>query len=853
VSSGGFEEVFGSAVATTVAGGGSQTVAAGGSATGAVLDGVGLQTVLGFAGGTVVGSGDRQLVSSGGAASGTAISSGGLEVVLSGGVTSDTVIAGGTLELDDGAGSLGAITFSGIGGELAVKGATTPATVKGFAASDVLDEALIAFAASDTAKLDQNNLLTVSGGGTSVSVQFDGSVAGKAFTISDDGAGGVKLSLTSDTTAPVVVSASLSVSGGAGATAIGIAAPSDPDNAGSALTISVTALPANGTVTLADGTTAVTIGESLTLAQLTGLEFTPGKAAGGSSSSFTYSVSDPAGNTTSGSATLSVKAVSLFDFVFTYQDGLDYYQGTVADDGTFGYAVGQSLTTSAGQYTVVGKETTATSEVAGTVFVANYSHGGPGASSSVPVKTAAGTADGTAGLGSESDTLLGVDGLSHAFSSTQEASFPTTRLYGFVFNYADGAFYTGTVADNSSGGPANGKMVTDSSGNVLGVYTTFSIGLTTRASGTVVIDRFLANGTSVLANHSSATSVDGTEGLGSEVGSLTVGQVAHSFSPTSEPVVTEGASTASVVTAPSSSTVVTSEVDQIFSDLLGRLPTQSELTTYSGEINGGTSLSDVRTTLADASEAQSDLKGLYQQVFGRAATTSELSTATSDLVGGSSLSSLQQGLANSSEAVSDIEQVYSDVLNQTADASGLASFEAALGNETVNDLYDPGGLSGIAGVRDVLAHSGEAADALTSLFSTAVGRAPATVELVGMEDQLAIKGNTEATLKSDLSATGSAGGYTTISAQGGTQTLTAAKTPTLFGFSDIAFTDTINSFDVSQDTIQLPKALAADFTTLKNDTTSVSGGSLITLGANQSIFLSSVAPSKLTAGNFLLL
>ncbi len=70
--------------------------------------------------------------------------------------------------------------------------------------------------------------------------------------------------------------------------ALGITPPTDPDTADSTLVITVTGLPgALGTVTLADGT-PVTVGQTLTLAELTALEFDAGGAEG--SGTFTYDV-----------------------------------------------------------------------------------------------------------------------------------------------------------------------------------------------------------------------------------------------------------------------------------------------------------------------------------------------------------------------------------------------------------------------------------------------------------------------------------------------------------------------------------------------------------------------------------
>ncbi len=70
--------------------------------------------------------------------------------------------------------------------------------------------------------------------------------------------------------------------------------------------MTVTGLPSDGTVLLADGVTAVTSGEILTVAQLTGLTFEPASGVYSQSSQFTYSVSDPSGLSASGAATLAI-------------------------------------------------------------------------------------------------------------------------------------------------------------------------------------------------------------------------------------------------------------------------------------------------------------------------------------------------------------------------------------------------------------------------------------------------------------------------------------------------------------------------------------------------------------------
>ena len=107
--------------------------------------------------------------------------------------------------------------------------------------------------------------------------------------------GSETLKIAADTSPPVATNGTLTVAGNASATAINIPAPTDPNYAASQLAVTVTALPSDGAVLLSNGTTAVTVGETLTVAQLTGLEFQPTAGLFGQSSTFTYSVKDPAG------------------------------------------------------------------------------------------------------------------------------------------------------------------------------------------------------------------------------------------------------------------------------------------------------------------------------------------------------------------------------------------------------------------------------------------------------------------------------------------------------------------------------------------------------------------------------
>jgi hypothetical protein len=132
------------------------------------------------------------------------------------------------------------------------------------------------------------------------------------YTVTDPAglstAGSATLAIGADTTPPATTAASLTVAENAPATAIGIAAPTDPNYSATQLTVTVNGLPSDGTVYLANGTTAVTAGETLTVAQLTGLTFKPAAGQFSQSSTFTYTVTDPAGLSTAGSATLAIGA-----------------------------------------------------------------------------------------------------------------------------------------------------------------------------------------------------------------------------------------------------------------------------------------------------------------------------------------------------------------------------------------------------------------------------------------------------------------------------------------------------------------------------------------------------------------
>src|SRR5262249_14527533 len=99
------------------------------------------------------------------------------------------------------------------------------------------------------------------------------------YSVSDpsglSSAGMATLVIASDTAPPVTSDPTLTVAPNSGAVAMGISAPTDSSYSASQLSVTVTGLPSDGTVLLPDGVTAVTTGQVLTVAQLTGLLFEP--------------------------------------------------------------------------------------------------------------------------------------------------------------------------------------------------------------------------------------------------------------------------------------------------------------------------------------------------------------------------------------------------------------------------------------------------------------------------------------------------------------------------------------------------------------------------------------------------
>ncbi|WP_395454007.1 DUF4347 domain-containing protein (plasmid) [Azospirillum melinis] len=142
-----------------------------------------------------------------------------------------------------------------------------------------------------------------------------------AYTVSDGHGGTAGQTVALTVNAAPVTEADKTVTAQAGTSvALGIAAPTDANN--DTLTVTVTGLPAGGTLALADGT-AVTANQSLTAAQLAALTFTAAAGTVGDAGSFAYSVADGHGGTAAQTVALTVNAapVAQADKTMTAQAG----------------------------------------------------------------------------------------------------------------------------------------------------------------------------------------------------------------------------------------------------------------------------------------------------------------------------------------------------------------------------------------------------------------------------------------------------------------------------------------------------------------------------------------------------
>jgi len=145
-------------------------------------------------GGVIVTSGGT-VISAGAGTTSVSLTAGETEEVLSGGTAYATTIHAGAVMDIDGGTATGGIAFSGGGGELQIDSVAPATVISGVVAGDVIDLTGLVFSGNSTPSLSANDTLTVTEGGSSVSLNFDASVSGQHFTASADAAGGTEVAL----------------------------------------------------------------------------------------------------------------------------------------------------------------------------------------------------------------------------------------------------------------------------------------------------------------------------------------------------------------------------------------------------------------------------------------------------------------------------------------------------------------------------------------------------------------------------------------------------------------------------------------------------------------------------------
>jgi autotransporter-associated beta strand protein/autotransporter passenger strand-loop-strand repeat protein len=173
---------------------GAEIVADGGSDSTALILNGGVQTVQagGVASGATIDSGGTQIVQAGGTANDTVISGGTLDIANGGVATNVTIDNGGTLDVQAGGTLSGSVTFAG-SGTLEIDGTTMPsATISGFTSPEQTIDLTGLSYESGTATLTTDNVLQVTEGNQTVSLQLDPTqdYTGHSFTLGSDGAGG---------------------------------------------------------------------------------------------------------------------------------------------------------------------------------------------------------------------------------------------------------------------------------------------------------------------------------------------------------------------------------------------------------------------------------------------------------------------------------------------------------------------------------------------------------------------------------------------------------------------------------------------------------------------------------------
>jgi uncharacterized repeat protein (TIGR01451 family)/MYXO-CTERM domain-containing protein len=121
---------------------------------------------------------------------------------------------------------------------------------------------------------------------------------------------------------PIAANQSLTFAEDAAASTLGISAPSDADTSAGGLSARVQKLPiaTQATLYLSDGVTPISVGQTLTIAQLTALKISGAADFNGAADAFVYVVNDPQGNSSTGTATANFSALNDAPVAYPDQD-----------------------------------------------------------------------------------------------------------------------------------------------------------------------------------------------------------------------------------------------------------------------------------------------------------------------------------------------------------------------------------------------------------------------------------------------------------------------------------------------------------------------------------------------------
>lgn len=199
------------------------------------------------------------------------------------------------------------LTVNGVGQQTTAVG-STPAAGNGWDLTENLNGTL-SLAPGDSLSVTFRVTVKTVAGGTAISNNAKLTSTEVASTTSNT----VSINTAAVATkSPVAANETIAVTENASGFTLGITAPTDADTAQANLTVTVSQTPqaSQGQLYLADGVTPVFAGQTLTVAQLTALKFTPATNFRGSVDPFVYIVTDPQANTGAGSATLTITAVN---------------------------------------------------------------------------------------------------------------------------------------------------------------------------------------------------------------------------------------------------------------------------------------------------------------------------------------------------------------------------------------------------------------------------------------------------------------------------------------------------------------------------------------------------------------